>query len=75
MAASFVRFIVSIKLEDLLPAQEVASKLNVHPRTLWRWRNEGVGPSYVAVGRQIYYTRESIAVWLRSQEVTPCREK
>ncbi|KJS25070.1 MAG: hypothetical protein VR75_12470 [Hyphomonadaceae bacterium BRH_c29] len=61
--------------EQFLPPQEVANMLGVHPRTLWRWRTEGIGPRYIPIGRKTYYSRESISEWLRSQEVQPCRER
>lgn len=69
----FEEAMASLKFE-LLSASDAASLLNVHPRTLWRWRNEGVGPKFIPVGRQIYYSAESLSEWLQKQEVTPCRE-
>jgi predicted DNA-binding transcriptional regulator AlpA len=60
---------------EFLSPDQVAEMLGLHPRTLWRWRNEGRGPNYIPIGRKTYYSLESVQAWLRSQEVQPCRER
>lgn len=47
----------------------LAKILNVHPGTLRRWRNEGRGPRFVAIGpRMIRYTLEAADEWLARHE-------
>jgi hypothetical protein len=55
------------------PEAETAEALNVSVRTLRKWRQEGLGPSYVKFGRQIHYSLEGRAAWLRSLECKPVR--
>ena len=56
-----------------MPEAETADGLNVSVRTLRKWRQEGIGPSYVKFGRQIHYSLEGRAAWLRSLECKPVR--
>jgi hypothetical protein len=55
------------------PEVETADALNVSVRTLRKWRQEGIGPSYVKFGRQIHYSLQGRAAWLRSLERKPVR--
>jgi hypothetical protein len=52
---------------------ETAEELNVSVRTLRKWRQLRIGPPYTEIGRQIYYSDESRAAWLKSREVQPVR--
>ena len=51
-----------------------AHELNVTVRTLRKWRQLQIGPPWTEVGRQIFYSDESRAAWLRSREIQPDRE-
>lgn len=55
------------------PEAETADALSLSIRTLRKWRQEGIGPSYVKFGRQIHYSLEGRAAWLRSLEHKPVR--
>jgi hypothetical protein len=57
------------------PEAETADALNVSVRTLRKWRQEGLGPSYVKFGRQIHYSREGRALWLKAIETRPVRSE
>ena len=52
---------------------ETAEALNVSPRTLRKWRRQGVGPPYVAIARRFYYSDEKRDAWVKSREVVPVR--
>jgi hypothetical protein len=52
---------------------ETAEELGVSIRTLRKWRQLRIGPPWTAVGRQIHYSNESRAAWLKSREVQPAR--
>ena len=53
---------------------ETAEEIGHSVRTLRKWRQLGIGPPYVKVGRQIHYSDESRAAWLKSREVQPASE-
>jgi hypothetical protein len=55
------------------PELETAKALNVSPRTLRKWRSQGVGPPYVAIARRFYYSDEKRDAWVKSREVIPVR--
>jgi len=55
------------------PELETAEALNVSPRTLRKWRRQGVGPPYVAIARRFYYSDEKRDAWVKSREVIPVR--
>jgi hypothetical protein len=61
------------RIPGYMPEAETAAGLNVSVRTLRKWRQEGIGPSYVKFGRQIHYPLEGRAAWLRSLECKPVR--
>lgn len=42
----------------------------VSPRTLQRWRQEGVGPAFVKLGRAVRYRREDLDSFLANRTVT-----
>ena len=47
-----------INPDELLSAVDTASELHQQPNTLACWRNQGKGPAYVKVGRQVFYRRQ-----------------
>jgi hypothetical protein len=53
---------------------QTAEELGLGVRTLRQWRHLGEGPAYAKLGRQILYRTESLAAWLRNQEIRPVRE-
>ena len=53
---------------------DTADELGVTIRTLRKWRQRGVGPSWAKVGRQIIYGNESRMTWLKGQEKQPVRQ-
>lgn len=55
---------------DRLTTAEAAKALQVTPRTLQRWRREGVGPAYLRMEGRIYYTTEFLDAYLASLTVT-----
>jgi hypothetical protein len=54
---------------------ETAEELNLSVRTLRKWRQLRIGPPWTGIGRQVFYSDESRAAWLKSQEVHPTREQ
>jgi predicted DNA-binding transcriptional regulator AlpA len=58
---------------DLLLPAEAAELLRRGPRTLARWRAEGVGPRYSKVGSRILYPRGEIEEWLARTIKQPVR--
>jgi hypothetical protein len=50
---------------------EVASLLNVHEGTLKQWRYRGVGPSYVATERRVFYREVDLRRYFENKVVTP----
>lgn len=60
-------------LEDYLSEIETGKALNRTPRTLAIWRQRGEGPTYVKIGRTVYYNKDTILAWLKANEIKPIR--
>ena len=62
--------------DELLTPVEAARLLRNSPKTLERWRSQGVGPAYVKQhGFKIGYLRSSLAVYLAACVVSPGRDQ
>ena len=57
--------------EPLLPAEDAARHLKVKPQTMAAWRNRGVGPEYIRVGKLIFYTPSQLRNYIHSRVVRP----
>ena len=55
--------------EQLLDTIDVAVKIKAKEGTLERWRQIGIGPDYIRVGRLIRYKQSAIDRWLSDQTV------
>ena len=52
-------------ISEFLDTRSVAARLGVTPRTLWRWRRDGVGPVWTRVGRaKVGYRPAAIETYL-----------
>lgn len=58
-------------MTDLLNTQEAAKILRLAPQTLaeWRTRKSMFGPSYIKVGRKVFYHQADIDQWLESRKL------
>jgi hypothetical protein len=54
---------------DRLNTAKAAAYLQVSPRTMQRWRREGVGPEYLRMEGRIYYTVADLDEYLSSLKV------
>lgn len=52
-----------------------AKELKVKPRTLRKWRAQGIGPPFVEVARRFYYPRAGRVAWLKAREQIPVRSE
>jgi excisionase family DNA binding protein len=52
--------------DPIYTVQAAAHALNVHVRTLERWRQTGEGPSFVRLGRRIGYRLSRLDTWLEA---------
>ena len=50
----------------LFTNEQAAEYLCVKPRTLESWRLQGIGPSYVKVGRLVRYLQTTLDEWILS---------
>jgi hypothetical protein len=66
---------VSPILENHLPETEAASGIGKTTRTLQSWRQQGIGPPYVKIGKTVYYERSALLAWLKGQQVMPVRSR
>ena len=56
--------------EVLIPAATVTDYIGIKTQTLARWRHEGVGPTWVALGRRVYYRSSDLQAWIDSRTRT-----
>jgi len=52
-----------------LSTTEVAKMLDVSPRTLYTWRQKGIGPEFFqpAPGCNVVYSRDEVERWIKSR--------
>jgi predicted DNA-binding transcriptional regulator AlpA len=55
-------------LSSLVPESDFARTIGISIRTLQKWRQQRKGPSPVRIGRQVYFSRESINKWIDTNE-------
>jgi predicted DNA-binding transcriptional regulator AlpA len=55
-------------LADHISDEDLGRELNKSLKTLWRWHKEGRGPRRIKIGKEIFYSRASVAEWLKSLE-------
>ena len=60
--------------DTVLTATEAAGLLKLSPRTLEKWRSEGVGPPVLRMGRRVAYARRDLVRWLAEQEARGRKE-
>lgn len=51
-------------LDALLSVDEVAEYLQIPRGTLANWRYQGIGPTYIRVGRHVRYRANDVDDWL-----------
>ncbi len=56
-------------LADLLTTKQAATVLGLHPVTLAQYRVDGIGPTYLKMGRKVRYRLEDLEAFI--QIVTP----
>jgi hypothetical protein len=61
-------------LADYLSEHEAAPELRQKLRTLRLWRQQGIGPSWIKIGKLVFYSRSGLLAWLASLERQPVRE-
>lgn len=58
----------SAQSATLQDTEAVAAQLNgPSPRTLERWRMQGLGPKFIKVGRRVLYRQSAVERWLDQQ--------
>jgi len=58
----------SISLPEYLRPSELAQRLQISPKTLALWRQQGIGPEWNRLGpRLVYYPVQSLTIWIASQ--------
>jgi len=53
--------------EALLTAQEAATHLHMHPKTLQKFARQGHAPS-IRIGRNVYFRLSALDAWVRQNE-------
>ena len=53
--------------ETLIPAPNTHRFTGMATQTHARWRGEGVGPEFVKLGRNVFYTAGALRSWIKSQ--------
>jgi predicted DNA-binding transcriptional regulator AlpA len=59
---------------DLLNTQEAASLLKLKPNTLDKMRMQKRGPTYVKLGRRVFYRRGDLHLWVDQNTHRPVKE-
>src|SRR5262245_20410342 len=63
-------------LDDYFSEEQTATQLKLKcTRTLKSWRAQRKGPAWVRIGKAVFYRRDAIIAWLKSQEQLPVRKQ
>jgi excisionase family DNA binding protein len=54
--------------DSLWTPQALSSYLGIPVATLYQWRQRGLGPPAVRLGKHLRYRPEAVREWLKSQE-------
>jgi hypothetical protein len=57
----------AVEPEELIGSDEAAGMLGLKPNTLTTWRSEKLGPTFLKVGRKVFYRRSDICSWLATR--------
>ena len=64
-----VNLFLSEGAESYLTPDELASLLDLHPRTLANWRHYRKGPDFIKVGSRVRYPVSSVVEWLNEHKI------
>lgn len=56
---------------DLITADDFAQALGIAEQTLAGWRCNKQGPSFVKLGKTVFYRREDLKVWIATCKQEP----
>jgi excisionase family DNA binding protein len=56
-------------MEQLLTIKEAAAALRIHPETLKRWMGKNDAPTYVRMGRKIFFREVALREFIDKKEV------
>jgi excisionase family DNA binding protein len=56
-------------MEQLLTVKEAAAALRIHPETLKRWMKTNDCPTYVRLGRKIFFREIALKEFIDKKEV------
>lgn len=59
----------STKPHKLLFAKDVEHEYGISYKTLTYWRQSGIGPSYILIGRRVLYEREIIEQFINASKI------
>lgn len=62
-----------IAVDTILRTEQLAEMLGLTPRTLERWRRDGLGPAVLTLGRSVRYRLSDVNFWL-AQNVHTAKE-
>lgn len=57
------------KPHKLLLANDVEREYGIRYKILAYWRRSGIGPSYMLIGRRVFYEREVLDKFIRSSKI------
>jgi hypothetical protein len=60
---------ITMTIEQLLTAKNLAARIGVTEGCLAKWRVYGRGPKHLAVGRRIMYDPADVAAWLDARRI------
>lgn len=64
---------VSSEMLKLRPQSYASEYLQISVATLARWRCEGKGPTYIKIGRSVFYTDEALEAFVEASHRSSTR--